>query len=270
MNTTQKVCIGAAAAVIVIGGAAAGLLLRKSPDKLDISTIHQEAPLETTAQSKETQAQTSAPQTSAAQTASVTASTETYQNGKVSIQYPVVEQMSDEAMMQKVNDLLKKNALSFLSVNGVDEEKDSVEITCKVISVDRKRITATYTGLWNANGAAHPTNVFFSNTVDLMQGEDVGFNDLTDAYTMAGYLLSEDVQFEGLNGEQTQAVLNEREQLSLEDWTQMFNEADFPLKVDGVWPESFSFEKQGSICFSIPVSHALGDYVIVTFDPTTK
>ena len=52
--------------------------------------------------------------------------------------------------------------------------------------------------------------------------------------------------------------------------TEVFNGADFPLASENAWPESFSYESHGTICFSVPVPHALGDYVIVTFNPSTK
>lgn len=278
MNTTQKVLIGAAAAVVVIGGVAIGLTLSKSPNKIDLSTIHTEAANETMAPTQApTQAPTAAPATEAEKTpdnagtaSSVTATLDTYASGKVSIQYPVVNKMDDATLQAKVNDLLKSNALSYLKANDINESKDTLNIKCKVIDLDRKRLTATYTGQLSAAGAAHPVNVFYSNTVNLPQVSDLGFKDFTDAYTMAGYVLSDDVKFAGLSADETKAVLEYRSTLTLDGLTAVFEGADFPLSKKGKWPESFSYEKQGATCFSMPVPHALGDYVIVTFDPTTK
>ena len=56
----------------------------------------------------------------------------------------------------------------------------------------------------------------------------------------------------------------------MEALTAVFENADFPFSGKETWPESFSYEKQGRIYFSLPVHHALGDYVIVEFDPATK
>ena len=178
--------------------------------------------------------------------------------------------MDDANMQAKVNELLKNNALSYIKAVGVDESKDALSVKCEVISVDRKRLTATYTGTYSAEGAAHPVNVFYANTVNLSQALDLGFSDFTDAYTMAGYVLSDDVEFAGLSAEEAKAVLEYRSTLTLEQLTEIFNNADFPLASADKWPESFSYEKRGTVCFSLPVPHALGDYVIVTFDPSTK
>ncbi len=274
MTTSQKVLIGAAAAAVIVGGAAIGLTLSRTPDKLDLSTIHTEAPEETMAPSTEAPA-TQEPETMESSSkpddsASVSAGLETYTSGKVSIQYPAVSGLEDEALEGQINQLIKDNALSVIAANGIDEEKDSLEIKCSVISVNRSRLTATYEGVLSAQGASHPVNMFYSNTVSLTQAADLGFSDFTDAYTMAGYVLSDDVEFLGLTSEELSAVSDYLKGLSIESLTKTFEAADFPLDSEGTWPESFSYEKQGMICFSMPVPHALGDYVIVVYDPVTK
>lgn len=274
MDTNKKILIGAIGAAVVIGGIAIGLLLSKTPEKADLSTIHTEAateaPKETlpaATQAPETEETTEGQEDAAS---SVSASIETYTSGKVSIQYPAVDQMDDASKKDKINELLKTNALSFIKANDIDEANDTLDIKCKVISVDRKRLTATYTGTLSAKGAAHPVNLFYSNTVNLLQAQNLGLDDFTDAYTMAGYVLSDDVKFSGISSDVEAQVLSYRSSMDLDSLTAIFNSADFPLSSETQWPESFSYEKQGTIYFSLPVPHALGDYVLVAFDPTTK
>ena len=274
MDTNKKILIGAIGAAVVIGGVAIGLILSKTPEKADLSTIHTEAateaPKETlpaTTQAQETE-ETAESQESAA--SSVSASIETYTSGKISIQYPAVDQLDDASKKDKINELLKTNALSVIKANDIDEANDTLDIKCRVISVDRKRLTATYTGTLSAKGAAHPVNLFYSNTVNLLQAQNLGLDDFTDAYTMAGYVLSDDVKFSGISSDVEAQVLSYRSSMDLDSLTAVFNSADFPLSSETQWPESFSYEKQGTIYFSLPVPHALGDYVLVAFDPTTK
>lgn len=274
MDTNKKILIGAIGAAVVIGGVAIGLLLSKTPEKADLSTIHTEAPTE--APTETLPPATQAPETEESQenqegaVSSVSASIETYTSGKVTIQYPVVDQMDDASKKDRINELLKANALSVIKANDIDEASDTLDIKCKVISADRKRLTATYTGLLTAKGAAHPVNMFYSNTVNLLQVQNLGLDDFTDAYTMAGYVLSDDVKFSGISSDVEAEVLSYRSSLDLDSLTAVFNSADFPLSSESQWPESFSYEKQGTIYFSLPVPHALGDYVLVAFDPTTK
>ena len=42
MDTNKKILIGAIGAAVVIGGIAIGLLLSKTPEKADLSTIHRQ------------------------------------------------------------------------------------------------------------------------------------------------------------------------------------------------------------------------------------
>lgn len=274
MDTNKKILIGAIGAAVVIGGVAIGLILSKTPEKADLSTIHTEAateaPKETlpaTTRAQETE-ETAESQESAA--SSVSASIETYTSGKISIQYPAVDQLDDASKKDKINELLKTNALSVIKANDIDEANDTLDIKCRVISVDRKRLTATYTGTLSAKGAAHPVNLFYSNTVNLLQAQNLGLDDFTDAYTMAGYVLSDDVKFSGISSDVEAQVLSYRSSMDLDSLTAVFNSADFPLSSETQWPESFSYENQGTIYFSLPVPHALGDYVLVAFNPTTK
>ena len=58
--------------------------------------------------------------------------------------------------------------------------------------------------------------------------------------------------------------------MDIEYYTDIFENADFPFDAENYWPSTFSYEKQGEIYFSIPVSHSLGDYAIVKFTPETK
>lgn len=272
MDKNKKILIGAISAAVVIGGVAIGLILSQTPQKADLSTIHTEAPTEET---KETLPPATEPETETVaknenQTASVTADIATYTSGKVSIQYPTVDKTEDTDKQAKVNELLKSNALSVMKANDIDESKDTLNIKCQIISVDRKRISAVYTGTLTKDGAAHPVDLFYSNTVNLLQVQDLGFEDFTDAYTMAGYVLSDDVKFSGISADVESNILEYRSTLDIDTLTGIFDGADFPLSADNQWPESFSYEKQGTIYFSMPVPHALGDYVLVAFDPSTK
>ena len=107
MDTNKKILIGAIGAAVVIGGVAIGLLLSKTPEKADLSTIHTEAateaPKETlpaATQAPETEETTEGQEDAAS---SVSASIETYTSGKVSIQYPAVDQMDDTSKKDKLS-----------------------------------------------------------------------------------------------------------------------------------------------------------------------
>lgn len=274
MDKNKKILIGAIAVVVVVGGVAIGLILNQAPAKADLSTIHTEAATEiaeeTLPPTTPAETETVPPTKSSSAQEDITADIKTYTSNKISIQYPVVDHMYDADKQVKVNTLLKSNALSVIKGNKVDEASDSLSIKCKIISLDHKRLTAVYTGTLSGSGSAHPVKLFYTNTVNLPQVQNMGLEDFTDAYTMAGYVLSNDVRFSGISSDVESSVLKYRSTLDLSSLTAIFEGADFPLDSDTKWPESFSYENQGIIYFSMPVPHALGDYVIVAFDPPTK
>ncbi len=278
----RNIIIAAALSAVVIAGAVVAVACssRETPEPVDLSTIHTTAdpgpsqtsaprPTEATAEvTLESPGQPSAVSKGESIAYEISLYTDTNQN--ISIRYPVISNMSDKAKQEEINQLLKDNALAVLNTLFQDSSGLALDISCQVPSISRKRITAVYTGTASEEGAAHPVNLFYTNTVDLNSGKDLGFSDYTDPYTMAGYLLSDDVQFDGLNSDRLSGALKEREMMDIAFYTEIFEHADFPLDSNGTWPSSFSYEKQGEIYFSIPVTHALGDYVIVKFTPETK
>ncbi|WP_394527105.1 hypothetical protein [Lacrimispora sp. JR3] len=205
----------------------------------------------------------------------ITASIKTHKDKNISIQYPVLSHLNDEKKEEEINTLLKNNALKVLQANSVDPLKDTLIIEARIVSADSKRITAVYTGTYYSEGAAHPLNMFYTNTVDLTQGKDLGLTDYANPETLAEYVLSDQVKFYNASAELTEALLEMRTQTDLDSYTKIFQEADFPLKLsqpDGTpaFPDSFSYEEKGAIIFSIPVPHALGDYALVSYTPVTK
>lgn len=258
----------------------------KKHEEIDLSSIH------TSAVSKETLAdETSSTQDKASVPEDFTEPESASSNGKetiarissqiltyhpennkdITLSYPVVSNMTDPQKQEKVNQLLRNNAEDYYHALTGEKAPTSMKVTCRVESLDRNRLTAVYTGSYLAEGAAYPVNLFFSNTVDLQQVKSLGLNDYSDAYTMAGYLKSDDVQFYGADDELTKALLDYRAKQTLEDYTALLNQADFPLasgesagKAAEV-PPSFSYLSQSVLYFSIPVPHALGDYALIAF-----
>lgn len=273
MDKNQKIMIGAIGTAVVAGGVIIGLILGRTPPKADLSTFHTEASTEASGETRPPE--TTVPETESQKApekpaAVISAEVMTYTAGKVSIEYPAIRQMEDKDKQDKINEHLKANALSVLKGYGIREDTDTLTVSCDIVSADPKRLTAVYTGELDIKGGAHPSRIFYTNTLNLDQMKDMGLNDFTDAYTMAGYVLSEDIRFPKLNAEETSAALEYRSTQSPETLTAVFEKADFPFSEGETWPESFSYEKQGRIYFSLPVPHALGDYVIVEFDPATK
>lgn len=269
---------------------------KKNQDKTDLKSTHTTAAAETmspTTTAAEAQESTSAKAgeskteetkkedaKEAGSSSSVTASIHTYTKENISIEYPVVSNLNQASVQEKVNKLLSEHALEFIKAYEVDESADTLTVKCRVVSADRRRLTAVYTGSYMPKGGAHPVSLFYTNTIDTALGEDMGLADYADPYTLAGYVLSGDCTFANADETLTRELTKVKNDTDIETYTEMFRHADFPYKApkeaaaassEAVkFPEVFSYEDQGTIYVSIPVPHALGDYALVEYTPDTK
>ncbi len=258
----------------------------KGREKIDLSSTHTTA-AETMAQtSQDAKATEEAPteeisvpaaDTAIGNSGSGQARLEIYQSGQVSIEYPSVEITDNQDLSKKVSDLLRANALSVIDAYGLQESEDALKVACKVISMDRSRLTTVYTGTLKRKDDADPVNIFYSNTVDLGKASNITFSQFADPYTMAGYVVSDDCFFTSLDGNsltdaQKQALMDAKDNRTLDQYTSLFKNAGFPIHPDTqtLFPGTFSFEMNGTIVFSIPVPHDLGDYALVAYTPETK
>lgn len=256
-------------------------------EKIDLSTIHTTAAQETmapeTTSSPFVETTTAAAEPTSTATGGAANTTKkpsgssvknittkllTYTAGSISIQYPSVLNLDDTQKTASLDTLLKDNALSIAKARELDGSRDSLTVTCEVLSADRNRITAVYKGILTKKDAPYPVNVFYTNTIDVNKAENIQLKKYADPYTMAGYVLSGDCTFYGAAPELTTALMEAKNSTTLQQYTTLFTNADFPFQ--GTFPTSFSYEYEGSIFFSIPVAHALGDYAIVVYTPDTK
>lgn len=199
----------------------------------------------------------------------------TYKEGNVSIQYPVISNTGYPDKEEQINKQLKENAFFILKAYEVDPDKDNLSIDCDVISIDRNRITLVYQGLYSAKGAAHPTNVYFTNSVDLSLVKNLRLDDYVDPDIVAKYVLDGDYQFLSATPELKEALKSYLQETNPETLTKIFKQADFSndstsISDPSLFPESFSYEDKGTIIVSIPVPHVLGDFALIPYSPETK
>ncbi len=256
---------------------------KKKHDKIDLSGSEtteaavQTAPASTAASKSETEANINiepgienaqSEGTSAGGSAdafSLSVKTETYKNNNVSIQYPVV---SDSSIKSSVNDHLKENALSILKGWQVDESVDTLDVTCKILSATKNRITVRYEGSYMVSGGAHPSSVFYTNTVNLGSGADISLSDLADPATLASYVMSDSCTFPEADEEIATEAKRFLKEENKDYFIKLFQNADFPYKEN--FPECFSYEYEGTIYISLPVPHAIGDSILVAYTPENK
>lgn len=191
----------------------------------------------------------------------------TEKDGKTSIEYPILSNLRDDKTTETVNNLIKENATKLIDAFELNPEKDNVTITCDVIFLDRSKAVFEFKGSMKAEDAAYPTGLYYTATVDLAKGTLQGLTDYADAYTMAGYILSDDCII--TKADDKKAAKEYLETVDIETLWETLKNCDFTSGSD-LFPESFSYVNEGIIYISVPVPHAIGDYIIVEFHPEVK
>ena len=201
---------------------------------------------------------------------SVTENAQSYSKDKSKISYPKLSGI-DSKIESSVNKAIQDNAKlaldSFTSNAG-----STAELKYNVKNQSRNRMSIVYTGTLKTGNESK--KIIFTNNINLDTGESIGLTDFADPLTIANYILSDDVELENATNTQAAGFTEYKKTLSVDTLKALLEDADFPLikknDVNEGFPKLFSYESGGDIYISIPLSHELGDYVLVKYSPSTK
>jgi hypothetical protein len=201
---------------------------------------------------------------------SVTENAQSYSKDKSKISYPKLNGI-DSKIESSVNKAIEDNAKlaldSFTSNAG-----STAELKYNVKNQSRNRMSIVYTGTLKSGNESK--KIIFTNNINLDTGESIGLTDFADPLTIANYILSDDVELENATNSQAAGFAEYKKNLTVDTLKALLEDADFPLikknDVNEGFPKLFSYESGGDIFISIPLSHELGDYVLVKYSPSTK
>lgn len=242
----------------------------KKREPVDLSSLHTTEAVETESMMETPPVkQTDAPSESVSRvptdSAALKTELKTEQIGSSSVQYPQISGMKDTSRQEEANAILKNNALAV--AKAYPDQTFSVRATVEAVNL--KRVTVSYRGSAGlASGGEE--RFFYTNTLDLDTMENLGLSDFTDAYTVAGYIVSGDYKLSDAAGneESIRSELNAPDR-TVEYYYNKLKAADFSAG-GGDWPEMFSYEKQGVVYVSLPLSQAAGGYVLIHYSPDNK
>lgn len=230
----------------------------------------QTLPAETSTEAIKQEVTTEAP-TKAASTVPVVKEDKKYHRANITAIYPSFSQISGNE--DKINQKIEKNISSFIHALGLDEQKDSLQLTYSILSVDNKRIAIQYDGSYTKDGIKK--HLFLTNTIDILSGKDISLPQVADISTLADYILSDEVELIAVDSKVWNAFYEQRNAIDKEQYIRILESADFPLATgtDGrviSLPQSFSYSKNGDIYFTLPVEYTDTGYIMVKFTPDTK
>ena len=201
---------------------------------------------------------------------SVTENAQSYSKDKSKISYPKLSGINSK-IESSVNKAIEDNAKlaldSFTSNAG-----STAELKYNVKNQSRNRMSIVYTGTLKTGNESK--KIIFTNNINLDTGESIGLTDFADPLTIANYILSDDVELENATNTQAAGFTEYKKNLTVDTLKALLEDADFPLikknDVNEGFPKLFSYESGGDIFIAMPLSHELGDYVLVKYSPSTK
>ena len=201
---------------------------------------------------------------------SVTENAQSYSKDKSKISYPKLNGI-DSKIESSVNKAIEDNAKlaldSFTSNAG-----STAKLKYNVKNQSRNRMSIVYTGTLKTGNESK--KIIFTNNINLDTGESIGLTDFADPLTIANYILSDDVELENATNTQAAGFAEYKKNLTVDTLKALLEDADFPLikknDVNEGFPKLFSYESGGDIFIAMPLSHELGDYVLVKYSPSTK
>ena len=253
----------------------------KKREAVDLSSLHTTAAVEKETIPETTEAPATAPTEESADASknntnfSLKSEIKKETAGKATVEYPVVSNMKDAEKQKQVNALLRTNAMAIADVHP--DQTLSVKATIEAANL--KRIVVSYKGELKNPSTSKTENLFYTNTVDLETVQNMRLSDYADAYTVAGYIASGDYKLESVsaNEQSVRSYINSSEKttdyyfkkLQAADFSGGYT-ADENSTPAASWPEIFSYEKQGIVYVSIPLSSELGNYAIIKYSPDNK
>ena len=214
--------------------------------------------------------ETSTTEKKASSKSGVTENAQSYSKDKSKISYPKLGGINSKIELS-VNKAIEDNAKlaldSFSSSVG-----STVDLKYNIKNQSRNRMSIVYTGTVKTGNESK--KIIFTNNINLDTGESIGLTDFADPLTIANYILSDDVVLENASNSQAAGFAEYKKTLSVDTLKALLEDADFPLikknDVNEGFPKMFSYESGGDIFISLPISHELGDYVLIKYSPSTK
>lgn len=181
---------------------------------------------------------------------------ETYDNNKgTKISYPQISDLSDTEKQKELNEIIKNEALK-----GTNYYKDvdgdvTIDINYKIVCQEPELLSIIYSGVGNVSGAAHPSNLFYTTNLDLLNNKKLRLNDIVDVNDDFVNMLING-KFKTVNSEYEAEYKSDINMSTLDDWKKRLLAAD---PSDNMGSE-FSYMTKDSLGISVGVIHALGDH----------
>jgi hypothetical protein len=178
-----------------------------------------------------------------------------YTDHDIKINYPQITKSSDQQKEGIINALIKHETLKVLNYYLPEIQDLTLEINYEIKSKSASLLSIQYTGVGYMNGAARPSNHFYTTTIDFEMGNSLKLTDMVNIDENFIETLKRNAK--PVKPEH-QGILNS---IATNDLLNMLTNAD---SLDNIGTQNqsdtFSYFTSDSLGISIPVSHAEGDH----------
>lgn len=181
---------------------------------------------------------------------------ETYDNKKgTKISYPQISDLSDGEKQKELNEIIKNEALKGNNYYKDVDGEVTIDIKYKIVCQEPELLSIIYSGVGNVSGAAHPSNLFYTTNLDIVNKKDLRLNDIVNINDDFVKMLING-SFKAVNSEYEAEYKSEINMVTPDDWKKNLLVADPSDKMGS----EFSYMTKDSLIISIGVMHALGDH----------
>lgn len=181
----------------------------------------------------------------------------TYKYKEIEISYPQISNINSQ-LISSISQQIKDDAISVLDGWYSGELDDlSVEISYTYELINEKILSICFEGLSYYKGAAYPSNHFYTSNIDISTGERLTAKDLLEINI--GLIESIKKNAKYVNGDTNKELISAAKQ-ELEGYNATDMLADIENSVT-TGSNIYFYLKQPSLGISLPVVHALGDYM---------
>jgi len=176
-------------------------------------------------------------------------------NEGIEISYPQITGLVDLDKQDKINEMIKSDAMYYVEDYDNVAEESSLEIDYNILWKGPKLLSMQFWGYSYIKGAAYPVDNFYTTNIDIENGEKIKLSDVVlinkdfikkfDESKYVTPILSED--------ENTASII--KELVGDYDLEEYFNNADSFNEYN-----TFSYFTEDSIGISVSVPHVAGDH----------
>ncbi|MFL0165687.1 hypothetical protein [Candidatus Clostridium helianthi] len=181
---------------------------------------------------------------------------ETYDDNQgTKISYPQITDFNDAEKQKKLNETIKNEALKGNNYYKDVDGKVTIDIKYEIVCQEPEILSIIYSGVGNVSGAAHPSNLFYTTNLDIINNKKLRLNDIVDVNDDFVNMLIIG-KFKAVNSDYEAQYKSDINISSLDDWKKRLLAAD---PSDNMGSE-FCYMTKDSLGLSVGVIHALGDH----------